>query len=97
MRDFRGNDSTMSAIETGKRAKSGSTNAARPRFIMLSERSIKVLKRDTREVVTKHPVSSVCCVVRDPAEPAFFGYITTEPAINNQRYSHVFSTDCVVS
>ncbi len=47
-------------------------------------------------MVTKHPVSSVCCIVRDPMEAAFFGYITTDPALNNQRYSHVFSTDCAV-
>ncbi len=47
-------------------------------------------------MVTKHPVNSVCCVVRDSLDAQFFGYITTEPANNNQRYSHVFSTECAV-
>ncbi len=46
--------------------------------------------------MTKHPVNSVCCVVRDSLDAQFFGYITTEPANNNQRYSHVFSTECAV-
>lgn len=102
VKDFRGNDSTKSAIETARKGAASGENrgktsgSGRTRYLKLSERSLKVLKRDAREVVAKHPVSNVCCVVRDTVEPGFFGYITaSEGSGAIVRHTHVFSTECV--
>ncbi len=48
VKEFRGTDSTKAAIDVAKKARSGSVNAGRNRFLLLTERSIKVLKRDTK-------------------------------------------------
>jgi thiol-disulfide isomerase/thioredoxin len=111
VKDFRGNDSTKSAIESSKKLK-GTT-----RYLVINDRSIKILKSDGKviinafrktcpltpalhpsiqEVVAKHPVNVVCCIVRDKVDPpAFFGYITSDSA-SERKFSHVYSTGCMV-
>eukprot|EP00095_Tigriopus_kingsejongensis_P008874 maker-scaffold15_size728074-snap-gene-6.17 protein:Tk08874 transcript:maker-scaffold15_size728074-snap-gene-6.17-mRNA-1 annotation:"hypothetical protein FOTG_05348" len=46
VKDFRGIDSTKSAIDQSKKAKAGSSHGPRTRFIILSEKCIKIVKRD---------------------------------------------------
>lgn len=98
VKDFKGIDSTKSAIDTSKKAKPGSSHGPRTRFIILSEKWIKILKRDGKELVAKHDVSSICCVVQDATDPSYFGYITTDgnngTGEGGTKYSHVFATGC---
>ena len=42
-RDFKGMDTTKSAIESSKKSKGG-----RQRFLVLSEKDVKILKRDAK-------------------------------------------------
>ncbi|XP_059079558.1 uncharacterized protein LOC131877787 [Tigriopus californicus] len=98
VKDFKGIDSTKSAIDLSKKAKPGSSHGPRTRFIILSEKWIKILKRDGKELVAKHDVSSICCVVQDATDPSYFGYITTDggngTGEGGTKYSHVFATGC---
>lgn len=94
MKDFRGVDSTLAAIDTAKKSKNSTSNAPRSRYLVLSEKNIRVLKRETKEIVTRHPMSAIRCIVRDAGEMTMFGYIAPDPVVNHQNFSHVFSTDC---
>ena len=49
VKEFRGNDSTKAAIEASKRLK-GTT-----RYLLLTERSIKILKSDGKVTVNNFP------------------------------------------
>ena len=62
---------------------------------MLSEKAVKILKRDAKEEVTSHEISQICCVVRDSENPQIFGYATTtaESQAQAQNTAHVFTTD----
>eukprot|EP00096_Caligus_rogercresseyi_P012539 TRINITY_DN5290_c0_g2_i1.p1 TRINITY_DN5290_c0_g2~~TRINITY_DN5290_c0_g2_i1.p1 ORF type:complete len:423 (+),score=98.55 TRINITY_DN5290_c0_g2_i1:64-1269(+) len=85
VKDFKGNDSTKSAIEQIRRAKAG-----RLRYILITDKTVTVIKRDTKEAVEVHNIDNICCVVHDKNDPRILGYISND----SQKLTHVFSTDC---
>lgn len=50
-----------------------------------------------QELVTCHEISNVCCVLRDPANPSIFGYVTTTETGQSKNVAHVITTDSDVS
>merc|ERR1712080_346970 len=76
------------AIESSKKSKGG-----KKRYLVLSEKDVKILKRDAKEVAATHEISNVCCVVKDNSNPAIFGYATTTSENTAQNLAHVFTTD----
>jgi hypothetical protein len=87
-KDFKGTDTTKAAIESSKKSKGG-----KKRYLVLSEKDVRILKRDAKEVAATHEISNVCCVVRDKSNPAIFGYATTTSENTAQNLAHVFTTD----
>ncbi|XP_071745713.1 uncharacterized protein [Lepeophtheirus salmonis] len=85
VKDFKGNDSTKGAIEQIRRAKAG-----RLRYLLITDKTVTVIKRDTKEAVEVHNIDNICCVVHDKDDPRIMGYISND----KQKLTHVFSTDC---